>query len=491
MKKIILAFFLLTYTVFATELCQSIDKVCLKKLKQNLLDLKDDKLVQKIIDKHGYSFLFMPTDRSGKTLLSILPFTGHLELFKELSLNGEFIETIPQGKNLYDYFLNVYKSAKFDHNFYSKDEVNLLFVLLNSGSSEFLFHDWSNPVYPKEYSRVFKKYLKSITKKDKNLTTPEITLSAKGLITKLDSLERFTKKICYISKIESYREYEERYGDFVQHVEKGKTLLDCLKDKRKYKLLSYIIESEKFEYEQLSPILSSLWRKRSESALKLYQDIIAKMIDSQDLDEVFSVYPFKKYHQKIVEKSRCVQLDSMTKKNIKLNVLENCDELLFQEVIDKLSLAKADYDKNGKEWMGQLDEVIEIYQKGFHYNYQDENGDTLVHHLVDTNIRDLVIYVEQKLNTKKKSLSYLHKNNDGHTPLHIAIQNKNLALVSDYTTDDVTIDHKRFPFATIKKLKRIPNKYHEKNMDLVKRIPAQSIKEKIIRNSIVERMKGH
>lgn len=490
MKKIVIIFILLTHTVLAAELCEHIDKVCLKKLKQNLLDLKDEALIQKVINKHGYSFLFLPTDRSGKTLMGMLPFTGHLELFEDLSSNGEFLESIPKGKNLYDFFLNIYKSAKFDHKFFSKDEVKLLFILLNSKSNEFLFHDWGNPNYPTVYSKIFKKYLKSIIRVEKD-TDPELKLLAKGLISKLERLEKFTSKICYISDIEKYREYEEKYDDFVQHTEKGKTLLDCLKDKRKYKLLSYIIESEKFEYEQLSPILKSLWSKRSESALKLYQDIIAKMIDSQDLESVFTMYPFSKYHQFISEKNRCIQLEILGKKSIKSNVLDNCDELLFQEVIDKLVFAKMDYSKHGKEWMNQLDEIVDIYKKGFNYDYQDENGDTLVHHLVDTNIRDLVIYVEQKLNTKKKSLSYLHKNNDGHTPLHIAIGNKNLALISDYTADNVTIDHKRFPFRSIKKLKNIQNKYNEKNQDIVKRIPAQSVKEKIIRNSIIERMKGH
>ena len=79
---------------------------CLKLIKQNLLENKDNKLLITILNKYGYKVLFTPLDRGGDNVMKLLPFIGKLELFKNFSRNADILATITNDQNLYDYFFS-------------------------------------------------------------------------------------------------------------------------------------------------------------------------------------------------------------------------------------------------------------------------------------------------------------------------------------------------------------------------------------------------
>lgn len=479
--KFLLLSFLFVFKVWAVEECKDLNFICLKKLKQNLLDKKESNLLQIAIKKHGYKVLFMPIDSNTPGLLSLYPFTGKLDDLKTLIKDEKFYESIPEGKNLYDFFIDHFKYINYEKEFYSIDDKNLIFVLLNLDSNGLLVYDWKNEKYPHYYHQYFEKYLHSI-KKSNNYKEEVDTL-----ISKLGDLNKNTQKFCRLKSIDQFKEFEEEYGEFYYYKSKnGLSVIDCLLKMKRHKILSYIIENEKLSYDEIRPILSQIIKAKDEDSKKLFMKIVGRIVESGQVEEFFNEY-LEKYHFLVQDKVSCINSESFDTKTIIENLKKECDQAAFAEIVDLVSLAKLDYLNKGEKWHSYLYAVSDFFKEGFDYKYSDENKDTLIHHLVETNIRDIVIFIEQELNKKNKFLSYMHKNSEGFTPLHIAIKNKNIELINDYTQDYKYADKMRFPFIEYREIKNVKNKYGEKNIELIKRVPAQTVDDKIIRNKIIKR----
>jgi hypothetical protein len=469
---------------------------CLKLIKQNLLENKDNKLLITILNKYGYKVLFTPLDRGGDNVMKLLPFIGKLELFKNFSRNADILATITNDQNLYDYFFSIYKNAKFDSLFFSKDEVQLLFTLLNSREESLLVYAWGNEKYPSVYHNVFKKYLKTLLQVSDSSTagygvSDEMKETAAIILKKLNRVEVFSKKTCNIINIDHLNHLETLYGDFYKHKSQRGLLVNCLLKKKKYKLLEKVIDSLEMSTAELSSFSKLLWNQKTKDVLALFQVIVRKMeITSLDKN-LFKSKKLNKYIRFVVNKKECLQLDLESKLRLSKAINKECDEVLFQEILDRLKLASKSYKAKGSDWINYLSVIVEIYKAGFPYDFSDENGDTLTHHLVRLNHRDLVIYIEQQLNSKKKHLSYIKANLDGETPLHLAIKNSNWPLINDYTKELSYSDAARFPYKAVDKLMKLKNRYKEKNSDLIMRAPAKSRDDNILKFQIYERIKEY
>lgn len=264
----------------------------------------------------------------------------------------------------------------------------------------------------------------------------------KSLFERFDQIDSIKSNVCQIQDLSQLKKLMAEFpGIEILFKRKEHDLFSCAVESKNFELLDYLFEKNLYHPASFSEKFLAISKRRpNEDSLELL-----KFLDSKVEKHGLSIpSSLKSKHEWILqhrrEELRCLHASFA----MGLPEFASFDEL-FQEValmslrneIESLKKAVQANDRTKiKQVVGTISEIFK--QTGMPVNLRDKSGKTLMHYVAGFADAQTIEMLESSLNEPFKMMDYNIQDNEGNTPVHIGIKNKNfdgtLALVDEYAS---------------------------------------------------------
>ena len=414
--------------------------------------------IKKLINIHGIKILFEAQGVRGPYgHVDKADFFNFIPFFKMMAAHPNYPADIPDR----GIFL---KKILSDLSFREKDPelINLLFF--NSDKNKRLAW-WENLSWPYPLLSKFKQQV--LTMKDK--------AKYAGLLSELDAIDAIKKDICQIKNLPQLEQLILKYPG-IQVIFKNEEydLLACSVHSKNVELSTYLLKNDFFPPQSLSTLVTKLElggdNKINNENISLVSLFEAKRseykISSADKISKQDVWVLRHLNDDLTcflegNSSSLSQLIASKK------LIETIIFTTFLNEVAELKSAMAQNDHNKKN--EKIKNIIElVIESELPLNYQDSSGKSMMHYLAEFADAETIEKLENSLNSSMVAMNYGLQDNDGNTPIHIALMNKNLKAAMTFA-DNTTLMKNGF-FIEAKSHIKIKNHKGKIALDMIKDI---------------------
>ena len=372
---------------------------------------KETAQLAKILRENGVNWFFDYQGAGGTyRFFESALFFKNVDFFKLITNHPDYPSVIPD-KN--KFLASLLKGAHF-----KEFHPGIIDILFNHQDRSKNLNWFENPEWPYPLLDNFRNKL-SLKEREKH----------KSLLSHFEQVDLLKKNICQIQTVPQLQEKIQNLPGIEIIFKRENTLLECAIDSSNLELAKYLLANNLINPESLpatvSKVTAAPYSKDNFDFLKsLHQKMKDLNIQHSDRKINNQIWVLANLASDI----ECLQSSNKSELTEIKSYTDLVQRIMNQALLVEINNLKQAVESSNKDKINSaVKNIQELYvEGGMPINFQDAEGKTLLHHLAPFADGYTIELVEKSLNGLRTRMEQGLQDNQGNTPVHVAILSRNL-----------------------------------------------------------------